>query len=58
LLSNIVAIESVAGSDRIKAAAVTAVASFITILIALWLERICRIKEPPTETEMRNSSPA
>ena len=58
LLSNIVAIESAAGSDRIKAAAVTAVASLITILIALWLERICRIKEPPTETDLRNSSPA
>jgi hypothetical protein len=58
LLSNIVAIESAAGSDRIKAAAVTAVASFVTILIALWLERICRIKEPPTETDLRNSSPA
>jgi hypothetical protein len=58
LLSNIVAIESTAGSDRIKAAAVTAVASFITIVIALWLERICRIKEPPTESDVRNSSPA
>ena len=58
LLSNLVAIESAAGSDRIKSAAVTAVASFVTILIALWLERICRIKEPPTETDLRNSSPA
>ncbi len=58
LLSNVVAIESSAGSDRIKTCAVTAVASLITVAIALWLERICRIKEPPAETEMRNSSTA
>lgn len=58
LLSNLVATDSSAGSDRIKTSAVTAVASFITIVVALWLERICRIEEPPTDSDVRNSSAA
>jgi hypothetical protein len=58
LLSNIVGTESSAASDRIKISAVTAVASLITAIVALWLERMCRIEEPPAESDARNGSPA
>ncbi|MEI6108802.1 MAG: DUF3180 domain-containing protein [Actinomycetes bacterium] len=58
MLSNIVGTESPAASDRIKTCAVTAIASFVTVLVALWLERICRIEEPPAGSDLQNGSPA
>lgn len=57
-LSNVLATESSAGTDRIKLSAVTAVASLLTVVVALWLEKICRIKEPPANNDARNGSPA
>ena len=58
LLSNLVGTESTAASDRVRASAVTAVASLITVIVALWLERICRIEEPPSQSDARDGSPA
>lgn len=48
LLANVAANYSSAGTDRIRISAVTAVASLLTAVVAIWLERICQIKEPPT----------
>jgi len=48
LLANVAASYSSAGTDRIRISAVTAVASLLTAAVAIWLERICQIKEPPT----------
>jgi len=48
LLANVAANYSSAGTDRIRISAVTAVASLLTAAVAIWLERICQIKEPPT----------
>jgi len=50
LLANVVADYSSAGAERIQISAVTAVASLLTAAVALWLERICQIKEPPTNS--------
>jgi hypothetical protein len=55
LLANIAADYSSAGTDRIRISAVTAIASLLTAIVALWLERICRVKEPPSNNENRNS---
>ena len=57
-LSNALATDSTAGSDRIKLSAVTAIASLLTVIVALWLEKICRIKEPPANNDLRNGSTA
>lgn len=57
-LANIAADYSSAGTDRIRISAITAIASLLTAAVALWLERICRLKEPPTEGEPRNGSRA
>lgn len=58
LLANIAADYSSAGTDRIRISAVTAIASLLTAFVALWLERICQIKEPPSKTDSRDSSAA
>jgi succinate dehydrogenase hydrophobic anchor subunit len=50
LLANVVADYSSAGSDRIQISAITAIASLLTAVVALWLERICQIKEPPSNS--------
>jgi len=50
LLANLAANYSSAGTDRIRISAVTAVASLLTAAVAIWLERICQIKEPPTNS--------
>ncbi|NBO26188.1 MAG: DUF3180 family protein [Actinobacteria bacterium] len=50
LLANVAAEYSSAGTDRIQISAVTAIASLLTALVALWLERICQIKEPPADS--------
>lgn len=57
-LSNVVADYSSAGTDRIRISAITALASFLTAAVAIWLERICRIKEPPADSDNRNGSRA
>ncbi len=57
-LANIVADYSSAGTDRIRISAVTAFASLLTAAVALWLEKICRLKEPPADHEPRNGSRA
>lgn len=57
-LSNLVADYSSAGTDRIRISIITALFSFLTTVIALWLEKICRIKEPPANSDLRDSSPA
>jgi hypothetical protein len=57
-LSNVLASDSSAGSDRIKLSAVTAIASFATVVVALWLEKICRIKEPPANKDLQSRSTA
>ena len=57
-LANIAADYSSAGSDRIRISAITSSASLLTAAVALWLERICQIKEPPTDSEPRNGSRA
>jgi len=57
-LANVAADYSSAGSDRIRISAITSIASLLTAAVALWLERICQIKEPPTDSEPRNGSRA
>lgn len=58
LLANIAADYSSASSDRIQISAVTAVASLLTAIVALWLERICQIKEPPSDGDTINGTRA
>lgn len=50
LLANVAADYSSAGTDRIQISAVTSIASLLTVIVALWLERICQIKEPPADS--------
>jgi hypothetical protein len=57
-LANVVADYSSAGTDRIRISAVTAIASLLTAAVAIWLERICRLKEPPADSDNRNGSRA
>lgn len=56
LLANLAADYSSAGSDRIQISAATAIASLLTAIVAVWLERICRLKEPPAESDNINGS--
>ena len=49
-LANVAADYSSAGTDRIQISAVTSIASLLTVIVALWLERICQIKEPPADS--------
>jgi hypothetical protein len=58
LLANIAADYSSAGTDRIRISAATAIASLLTAVVALWLERICRVKEPPSKGDRRNNDVA
>ncbi|NBO26921.1 MAG: DUF3180 domain-containing protein [Actinobacteria bacterium] len=58
LLANVAAEYSSAGTDRIQISAVTAVASLLTAIVAVWLERICQIKEPPADSDTVNGSRA
>lgn len=55
LIANIAADYSSAGTDRIRISVVTAIASLLTAVVALWLERICRVKEPPSDGDRRNN---
>ena len=56
LLANLAADYSSAGTDRIQVSAVTATASLLTAIVAVWLERICRLKEPPADSDSINGS--
>ena len=56
LLANLAADYSSAGTDRIQISAVTAIASLLTAIVAVWLERICRLKEPPADSDSINGS--
>jgi len=58
LLANVAAEYSSAATDRIQISGVTAVASLLTAIVALWLERICQIKEPPADSDTVNGSRA
>jgi hypothetical protein len=58
LLANLAAEYSSAGTNRIQISTVTAIASLLTAIVALWLERICRIKEPPADTDPVNGTRA
>ena len=58
LLANIAADFSSAGVDRIRISAITATASLLTAIVAIWLERICRLKEPPDQSNSQNGSRA
>ena len=58
LLANIVADYSSAGTDRIRISAVTAIASLLTAIVAVWLERICLLKEPPNDRDSINGTRA
>ncbi len=53
-LANVAADYSSAGTDRIRISAVTAIASLLTAIVALWLEHICRLKDPPADSEAIN----
>ena len=57
-LANIVADYSSAGTDRIRISAITALASLLTAAVAIWLERICQIKEPPSKGDTFNGTRA
>jgi hypothetical protein len=57
-LANVVADYSSAGTDRIRISAVTAFASLLTAAVALWLERICLLKEPPNDRDSINGTRA
>ena len=57
-LSSIAAVNSPAASNRIIISSVAAGASLITAAIALWLERICQLPEPPNNSDARDGSPA
>lgn len=54
LLANLAAGYSSAAADRIQISAITAVASLLTAIVAVWLERICQIKEPPADSDTVN----
>ncbi len=57
-LSSIAAVDSPAASNRIVVSLITAVASLLTTAVALWLEKICRLPQPPSESDARDGSPA
>jgi len=57
-LANLAADYSSAGAERIQISAVTAIASLLTAAVALWLERICQIKEPPSNGDSINGTRA
>jgi hypothetical protein len=57
-LSSIAAVNSPAATNRIVISLIAVGASLLTSVIALWLERICQLPQPPTKSEVRNSSPA
>jgi hypothetical protein len=58
VLSSIAAANSPAASNRIVVSLVTSTASLLTAAIALWLERICQLPQPPAKPDVRNGSSA
>ena len=57
-ISSVVAANSPAASNRIVVSLIAAFASLVTAAVALWLERICRLPQPPAKPDARNGSPA
>lgn len=57
-LSSIVGANSPAAGNRIIISIIAAVASLLTAVIALWLERICRLPQPPAKPDARNGRSA
>jgi len=57
-LSSIAGASSPAASNRMVISIITAVASVFTAAIAFWLERICRLPQPPAKPDVRNGSSA
>ena len=49
-VDNLVFSDSPASKERALISALTAVASLVTAVIGLWLEHICRLPEPPAES--------
>lgn len=49
-VDNMVFSDSPASKERALISALTAVASLVTAIIGLWLEHICRLPEPPAES--------
>ena len=57
-LSSIAGANSPAATNRMIISIIAAVASLLTAAIALWLERICRLPQPPGKPDVRNGSSA
>jgi hypothetical protein len=51
LLTNVLNLQLVTAAQRVIVCAITVVASIVTVIVALWLERMCRLPEPPRETD-------
>ena len=52
-LSSVASEDSPAANSRIIICAITATTSLLTAIIALWLERICRLPEPANKSDVR-----
>ncbi len=50
LFVNIVNYASPAAADRVVICGATVVASLVTSVVALWLERMCQLPQPPAES--------
>lgn len=51
LLTNVLELQLATAAQRAMFCAITSVASIATVLVALWLERMCRLPEPPSDTD-------
>lgn len=51
LLTNAMDLNFAPAAHRVMLCAVTVVASVVTVVVALWLERMCRLPEPPASAE-------
>ncbi len=49
LLENFLFSSSLSSKERVLISGVTALASLSTVIIGLWLERLCRLPNPPAE---------
>lgn len=51
LFTNALNFDSAPAAERVKLCAMTVAASVMTIVVALWLERMCRLPEPPASAD-------
>lgn len=51
LLTNVLNLQLATAAQRAIFCAITVVVSIVTVIVALWLERMCRLPEPPRETD-------